>query len=124
MVGVMVDGEWVKLIADWAAEQPEIVRAALYGSRITGYSHSSGRPCLPSSDLDLAIEVVATLDPFGRERCNAYANWVFRHEKWREQLRERLPIQIDLRPIWHDDGVTGPAVEEHGIEIYRRAIVG
>lgn len=120
MVGVMVDGEWVDVIATWAARQPAIARVALYGSRITGRSHSTGRPCQPGSDLDVAIEVVATLNESGGEEGDALGNWICFRERWGEQLQPLLPIAVDLRPIWDDDGVTGAAVMDHGIEIYRR----
>lgn len=120
MVRVIVDDEWVDVIASWAAQQPEITRVALYGSRITGQSHSTGQPCRPESDLDVAIEVTSTVNSFGVESCDALENWIFCQKRWREQLQEQLPIAVDLRPIWHDDGATGPAVIEHGIEIFRR----
>ncbi len=116
----MVESEWLGVIASWAAQQPEIARVALYGSRITGHSHSTGHPCRPESDLDVAVEVTATLNSLGVESCDARGNWICCHERWRQRLQQQLPIAVDLRPIWHDDGVTGPAVIEHGIEIYRR----
>jgi predicted nucleotidyltransferase len=120
MFGVMVEDGWVDLIAAWASRQHEVAQVALYGSRITGYSHHTGGACGPDSDLDIAVKVVGTFDPFGVERCSAYGNWAFCHEGWQVELQDALPIKVDVRPIWPADGATGPAVAAHGVEIYRR----
>ena len=46
--------------------------------------------------------------------------WAFEADGWRQELAELLPVTVHLGLAQDDDAVVWPAVQEHGVEIFRR----
>ena len=97
--------EAIKCLADGT---PDIVAVHLFGSGARGEHRAD-------SDVDLALQPSGTTDG---ERLAAYIGMDKR--PW-SSLGERfaLPVDIDYYEP-HSDGIVAPAVEAHGLELYRR----
>ena len=72
------------LVAQWAASQPIVTRAHLYGSRVRG-SHRE------DSDLDVAIEIT----PLPGD-SSAFATWIAEASRLALSLAPLLPLPVDL----------------------------
>jgi predicted nucleotidyltransferase len=80
-------------IAVWAAENPEVRRVWVFGSRAKG-THR------PDSDIDIAVE----LEPVGDSE-ETLVRWIAHSTQWEAQLQSRIAAKIDLE--WFDpDGST------------------
>lgn len=98
---------WRATIATWAASEPLIVAAYVFGSRAKGSHHAA-------SDLDIALELA------GADPQEQFTNWICEGERWKRDLSQHLPVDLDLNAINEGDETVGPAVSDHGICIYRR----
>lgn len=96
---------WVDKIATWAASEPLIEAAYLFGSRVKGTHHVD-------SDLDVAV-IVAGFDDGER-----LGNSIFEKPRWILELQSQLPVKLHLQCAMDDDVVVMPAVRDHGRLIY------
>lgn len=100
-----------EIVAKWAASQPRVIRAYLYGSRVRG-SHRE------DSDLDVAIEI----EPLPGD-SSAFATWISEASDLRQSLAPLLPVPVDLE--WYGSDHETPTIH-HGITagsllVYERA---
>jgi len=52
----MIDDQTVRVVAEWAKQEPLVLEVYLFGSRVRGKS-KDGDPVRPNSDLDIAIRM-------------------------------------------------------------------
>ena len=95
----------VRIVARWAASNPNVKAAYLFGSRVKGTSRAD-------SDLDVAIALEGDEEGF--------AHWVFDADTMRNTLGALLPMSLDLQMIHSEDTIVMPAVQEHGLEVFTR----
>ena len=74
-----------RVVAEWAATQPLVLRAWLFGSRVRGEER-------PDSDIDVAIEVQALPTD-----SDAYTTFACESDLLRASLQALLPIKVDLQ---------------------------
>jgi predicted nucleotidyltransferase len=84
------------LVAQWAASQPIVTCAHIYGSRVRG-SHRE------DSDLDVAIEIA----PLPGD-SSALATWISEASHLAGSLARLLPVPIDLE--WYGGEFETPTV--------------
>jgi hypothetical protein len=102
-------------VCEWAAGEPLIRRAYLFGSRARGSNR-------PGGDVDIAV--LFRVDAVVRRQCrgdlfSARAfTWADHVETWRDALRIRLGVAVDLQPIWRDDVRVRPGVKRDGVRLY------
>ena len=84
-------------IAQWAAENPEVRRVWVFGSRAKG-THR------PDSDIDIAVE----LEPVGDSE-ETLTRWIAQSDLWESQLQSRVVAKIDLE--WFDPDGSTPTVQ-------------
>jgi len=101
---------WISAVRNWAAKQPDVSEVYLFGSRAKGFAKAS-------SDLDIALIV----NPRS-EHDDAFTVWFFNADRWSAELQSLVPVEIDLDIGNPDisDVVVGPAIVDHGIQIYKR----
>ncbi|WP_092411122.1 nucleotidyltransferase family protein [Dokdonella immobilis] len=73
-----------KIVHDWAATQPRVSAAYLFGSRVRGTSREN-------SDLDVAVEI---LSPKGLP--GNFCDWAGLADGQRDSLGALLPVSLDL----------------------------
>jgi predicted nucleotidyltransferase len=83
-------------VARWAAAQPLVAKAHVFGSRVKGTDS-------PSSDLDVAVELYQ--QP-GDE--TALATWICEAVGLRESLGRALPVPLDLQ--WYGGPQETPTI--------------
>jgi predicted nucleotidyltransferase len=103
----LVDPEWIASLHAWAAGEPLIEAVYLYGGRVKGVARHD-------SDLDVAVALL------GSAKSEKQLDWQDNSERWRADLQERLPVEIDLEFYDPDSParIVGPAIENHGVLIY------
>jgi hypothetical protein len=103
---------FVAAVRDLAERNSDIAALHLFGSRARGEAR-------PDSDVDVAIEFAA---PTREERLAA---WICTDSKATlEAIGPRFGLILDVDSYEPgSDGVVAPAVEQHGVELYRRALV-
>jgi predicted nucleotidyltransferase len=74
-----------RIVAQWAACQPLVLRAWIFGSRARGTSRSD-------SDVDVAIEVRAL-----RGDSGPLVTFIFEKDKLKRSLEAALLIDVDLQ---------------------------
>jgi predicted nucleotidyltransferase len=84
------------IVAQWAADQPLVLRVWLFGSRVRGTSRVD-------SDIDVAVEI----------RCqpgdsSPFTTFVFESAALRASLKARLSIEVDLE--WYGGQVETPTI--------------
>jgi predicted nucleotidyltransferase len=84
------------IVARWAASQPLITRAWIFGSRVRGTARTD-------SDVDVAIEVCAL--PGDAEPL---ATFISEADRLRRSIQALLPFKVDLQ--WHGGPVETPAI--------------
>lgn len=100
-----VDDTWIEAIRAWAAGEPLIEAAYVFGSRVKG-THADG------SDLDVAVIVA------GADDGERLGNAIFEKTRWAAELQPRLPVKLHLQCAMDDDVVVMPAVRDHGQLVY------
>lgn len=85
-------------IAEWAAENPDIRRAWVYGN----------------GNLNIALE----LEPAGDSE-ETLAAWMAHAGAWRSQLQRRISVPVELE--WFDPDVRSAALTEAKKLVYERA---
>jgi len=98
---------WTETIRSWAAGEPLILEVYAFGSRVKGGYR-------PDSDLDIAIKVD------GSDEGEQLGNAICEKERWLETLSALVPVSVDLQAMFPDDVVVYPAVQGHGVLLYRR----
>ena len=97
-------------IARWAADNPEVRRVWVFGSRAKDTYRTD-------SDIDIAVE----LEPVGDSE-ETLTCWIAHSDLWESQLRSRLAPKIDLE--WFDPDGSTPTIEaglnEAKVLIYER----
>lgn len=76
------------MVSTWARGKPLVKRVYLFGSRVRGDNR-------PESDIDIAVE----LDPSafrGADESGGLATWMFEAQAWREELKQLIPMKIQL----------------------------
>jgi hypothetical protein len=109
MVAIGVEPSWIDEIAAWAAGEPLIEAAYLFGSRVKGTHRDD-------SDLDVAVIVA------GADDGERLGNAIFEKPRWIATLQPQLPVTLHLQCAMDDDIVVMPAVREHGRMIYRAEV--
>jgi predicted nucleotidyltransferase len=94
------------VVAGWAASIPNVKAAYLFGSRAKGTSRVD-------SDLDVAIALEGDDEGF--------ADWICDAEELRNALGALLPMPLDLRMMHSGDTTVMPAVQEHGLQVFKRS---
>ena len=89
--------EMAEIVAKWAASQPMVTRAYLYGSRVHGTLQDD-------SDLDIAIEI----QPLPGD-SSAFATWISEASALRRSLAPLLPMSADLE--WYGGADATPTIE-------------
>jgi predicted nucleotidyltransferase len=84
-----------------------ITAVHVFGSRAKGTHRAD-------SDLDVALSVSDD------EEESAFVYWVMEGGRMRDELAPLVPVKIHLQPAFPDDTVVQPAIDEHGICIYRQ----
>jgi len=84
-----------KIIADWAASEPIVVRVYIFGSRARGDHHEN-------SDLDIAIEIEK-----GADDSNVHETWIYECDRCEQSLAKLLPYRLQLELF---DGENTPTV--------------
>lgn len=104
----LIPPEWVATLRAWAERERLIEALYVFGSRATGAAR-------PDSDLDIAVLLC------GSENTRL-CNWIENGNRWETELRSLLPVEVDLDLGDPDlcEHIVGPAVVQHGVEIYRR----
>lgn len=100
-----VEQDWVDAISVWAASEPLIEAAYVFGSRVKGTHRAD-------SDLDVAVIVA------GSDEGERLGNAICEKPRWIAGLQPRLPVKLHLQCAMDDDEVVMPAVREHGRIIY------
>jgi predicted nucleotidyltransferase len=100
------------IVASWAASQPLIIRAWIFGSRVRGTWRID-------SDVDIAIEVRALpgdSDPL--------ATFMFEADKLEHSIKARLPYEVDLE--WYGGPVRTPTIhaglQQSSVLVYQREL--
>ncbi|NNG59788.1 nucleotidyltransferase domain-containing protein [Sphingomonas paucimobilis] len=101
-----VDAAWVERIATWAAGEPLIEAAYVFGSRVKGTYRDD-------SDLDVAVIVA------GADEGERLGNAIFEKPRWIATLQPQLPVKLHLQCAMDDDIVVMPAVRDHGRLVYK-----
>ena len=101
----------VDSIARWAAENPEVRRVWVFGSRAKD-THR------PDSDIDVAVE----LEPVADSE-ETLTRWIAHAEVWNAQLQNLIAPQVDLE--WFDPDGSTPSIEaglnDSKVLVYERA---
>jgi predicted nucleotidyltransferase len=84
------------IVMQWAASQPLVVKAWIFGSRVRGTSRSD-------SDVDIAIEVRAL--PGDTEPL---ATFMYEADSLEQSIQARLPLVVDLQ--WYGGPVETPII--------------
>jgi predicted nucleotidyltransferase len=97
-------------IARWAADNPEVRRVWVFGSRANDTYHTD-------SDIDIAVE----LEPVGDSE-ETLTRWIARSDLWESQLQSQVAPKVDLD--WFDPDGNTPTVaaglNEAKVLIYER----
>jgi predicted nucleotidyltransferase len=93
-------------VVHWARRNERIRAVYPFGSRAKGTSR-------PESDVDIAV--ILTDDE--NDTATGYA--IFQGDRLRAELAPSLPMELHLHFIDPGDTVVWPAVQEHGVELYR-----
>jgi predicted nucleotidyltransferase len=80
--------EAVQIVAAWAASEPLVREAYIFGSRVRG-THR------PDSDIDIAVKI--NKQP-GDE--SEYVCWAFEGDRLTERLQKLIPVKVQLE--WYD----------------------
>src|ERR1051325_2370358 len=78
----------VLAIRSWAREQPDVARVYVFGSRVRGINKDGG-PVLPTSDLDIAIELVSYI-------ASPIQFWMETKGSWTRALEASVPFPVHL----------------------------
>jgi predicted nucleotidyltransferase len=99
------------LVASWAASEPLVKTAYLFGSRARG-THTS------ESDLDVAVELLP-----GSGDSGPLATWISEAERLGSSVASRVPVAVDLQ--WYGGDEETPKIHaglvEGSIVVYERA---
>jgi predicted nucleotidyltransferase len=83
-----------RIVEQWASSKisppRKVTGVYLFGSRVTGRSHSTGLPPRPDSDLDVAVSIEAPDE-------TRFTDWMFVEETWRDELAQVTGLRIDLQ---------------------------
>jgi predicted nucleotidyltransferase len=96
---------FANIVAEWAASEPLVEAAYLFGSRAKGFNR-------PDSDLDVALKVSGDDEGF--------TNWISEASGLRKSLGNLLPVPVDLQMMHSLDAKVTPAVREHGTLVFKR----
>ena len=103
------------IVRRWAAGQPLVRRAYLFGSRARGDNR-------PDSDIDLAV--VCRMDRKILRQCDGdwtsarICFWHDYHQPWLDQLRRLFPVPVDLQILDRDTRrIVHPAVKREGVRV-------
>ena len=104
----MISAEWIKIIRAWAEPVPSISAVYLYGSWAKGTNHSE-------SDVDLGVFLTEV-------GLDAEFIWYDFHTTWEQYLEGALgcDVQLELANEEVSPNTVFPAVQEHGIQIFKR----
>ena len=105
--------EAAESISKWAMQQPSIMRLWFFGSRVKG-------DVRPSSDLDVAIELVRP-PVQGVDESGGTASWFMIEQVWREELSNIVGFTVDLQ--LYDSQLTLNVMQyvaKSGLLIYER----
>ncbi|MCM5547161.1 nucleotidyltransferase family protein, partial [Xanthomonas hortorum] len=101
------------VISSWAAVNPEIHRAWIFGSYATGKAR-------PDSDLDVAIDIV----PEATCKYGIVAFWFDHHTRLEKQLQQcvgSVKVQLEMYHRYHGS-IVYRAINSAGISpVYRRS---
>lgn len=75
----------IRAIKKWAASNPLIIRAWVFGSRVKGTNRKD-------SDLDVAIEHGVM-----KGDSNAFTTAIAEKDKWKKQLEAMISLTLDLQ---------------------------
>jgi len=78
-------GDLSQAVTRWAALEPLVTKAYIFGSRITG-THTS------ESDLDVAVE----LKPEPGD-TTPFATWIHEAQRLRDSIAKAVPVKVDLQ---------------------------
>jgi hypothetical protein len=108
--------ETAVVVSRWAATEPLIRRAYLFGSRVKGTAR-------PDSDLDVAIvhEIDPALRGIGETlRLDRQFTWEDHSPRWRDDLGKLLPMPLDLNGMETGTAVLRPALKAARLCVYQR----
>jgi predicted nucleotidyltransferase len=95
-------------VARWAAAQPLVLRAWIFGSRARGTSRDE-------SDIDVAIEI----RKLSGDSC-PWTTFMFEGERFKHSLQELLSLELDLQ--WYGGLLETPTIhsglQESSILVY------
>jgi len=101
-----------KIIADWAKSEPLIIKAYIYGSRITGEYNED-------SDLDVAIEIKQL-----PQDSDVLSTWINEANGLRSRLSIKLLeltfINLHLTHLHEENEPVWLGVKESGVLIYQK----
>lgn len=100
-----IDETWINVLRIWAASEPLIEAAYVFGSRVKGTHRTD-------SDLDVAVIVA------GADDSERLGHDIFQVPRWTARLQPLLPITLHLQCAMDDDVVVMPAVRDHGRLVY------
>jgi hypothetical protein len=107
-----ISGAVINTLQLWAASKPEIARLRVFGSRVLGWS-KLGCCVVPSSDLDIAIELNMPAD-------EQFGFWFHRWKDWRAELIPIVPFPVDLQLLEPRMSHIRRYVRHSGVVIYDR----
>ncbi|WP_169117074.1 nucleotidyltransferase domain-containing protein [Aromatoleum anaerobium] len=85
-----------EMVASWAATEPVVEKAYLFGSRVRGDNRHD-------SDLDVAIEITTR-----RGDSGSLATWIAEAAQLRCSISLRIPFAVDLQ--WYGGPIETPVV--------------
>jgi predicted nucleotidyltransferase len=88
--------EMTALVASWAASEPLVKKAYIFGSRVRGDHRNE-------SDLDVAVELQPRPGDSG-----PVATWISETERLRSSLANRIPVTVDLQ--WYGGAEDTPTI--------------
>lgn len=106
-----VHPDWPAVICAWAASEPLIEAAYLFGSRVKGTDRDD-------SDLDVAVIVG------GADEGERLGNAICEKPRWIANMQPQLTVKLHLQCAMEDDLVVMPAVRDHGRLIYQAYSAG
>lgn len=87
-----------RVVSTWAHRKPLVKRVFLFGSRVRG-DHA------PESDIDIAVELDSE-EFTGTDESGGLATWIFEVQVWRKELRQLIPLEVQLERYHPDETPT------------------